>query len=186
MKCFVEICCISAQNRVPNVEPMIISDTPDYPREKVGCDLLKWKSKMYRLFIDYFSRYIEIALLRNSCKAQDVIMRVQSVFARHDIPRLLISDNSGPPFNSFAFQSFAQNYGFEHVTSSPYFPQGNAEAEKGVKMVKRLLQLNSDLYIALVSYRNPPLKNGFSTPELLIGRKLRTMLPVLPKQLLPK
>jgi len=46
-KRFVDNCHICAQNRRPNVELMIFSDTPDYPWQKVGCYLFKWKSNTY-------------------------------------------------------------------------------------------------------------------------------------------
>ena len=184
IKCYIENCCICVQNSTQKVEPMLYSATPDYPWQKVGCDLFKWKSKTYLLLIDYFSRFIEVSYLSDGSKAHDVVMHMQSIFARHGIPQFLILDN-GPPFNSFVFAQFAKMYGFKHVTSSPYFPQGNGEAERGVQIVKRLLR-STDPYLALLSYRSTPLKSGFSPAKLLMGRKIRTTLPMLPKQLDPK
>jgi len=123
---------------------MIFSDTPNYPWQRVGCDLFKWKSNTYLLLIDYFSRYIEIALLQSGSRASDVIMHMQSLFARHGIPKILVSDN-GSPFNSYAFADFVQTYGFSHTTSSPYFPQGNGKAERGVQeKQKEVFKLQND------------------------------------------
>ena len=51
-----------------------------------------------------------------------------------------MSDN-GPQFSADLYASFAQKYGFEHVTSSPHYPQGNGEAERAVKMIKGLLRI---------------------------------------------
>lgn len=39
------------------------------------------------------------------------------------------SDN-GPPFSSKSFAAFARKYDFQHVTSSPGYPQSNGLAEK--------------------------------------------------------
>ena len=40
--------------------------------------------------------------------------------------------------------------------------------------------------LALLAYRSTPLKNGYSPAELLMCRKLRTTVPVVPEQLQPK
>ena len=95
-----------------------------------------------------------------------------------------MSDN-GPQYSATAFKEFSKEYGFNHGTSSPKYPQANGAAERAVKMVKQLLTKNKDPYLAMLMYRSTPLKNGYSPAELLRGRKLRTNLPVLKKQLQP-
>jgi len=77
-------------------------------------------------------------------------------------------------------------YGFAHITSSPGHPSGNGEAERAVRTVKQLLKGAKDPYLALLSYRSSPIKNGYSPAELLMGRKLRTTVPMVPAKLLPK
>ena len=54
-----------------------------------------------------------------------------------------------------------------------------------MKTTKQLLEKNSDPYLALLAYCSTPLENGYSPSELLMGRKLRTTLPIAPKQLKP-
>ena len=95
-----------------------------------------------------------------------------------------MSDN-GPQYSSYLFSQFAREYGFQHITSSPHFPQSNGEAERAVKTVKNLLKKSKDPYIALLAYRETPLQNDYSPSELLMNRKLRTTLPVLPAVLKP-
>ena len=51
----------------------------------------------------------------------------------------VVTDN-GPQLDSNEFQKFAQEYQFRHITSSPYYPRGNGEAERGKKTVKELLK----------------------------------------------
>ena len=92
-----------------------------------------------------------------------------------------MSDN-GPQFSGKQFQDFAKQYGFEHVTSSPGFPQSNGKAEKAVQIVKRLFtkakECDSDPYLALLNYRATPLTSEGESPDE-ISRKgyLRTHLP---------
>ena len=58
----------------------------------------------------------------------------------------MISDN-GPQFSAESYAQFAKEYNFKHVTSSPYHPQGNGEAERAVGTVKNLLKKEKDPYL---------------------------------------
>jgi len=97
----------------------------------------------------------------------------------------VISDN-GPQYDSEAYATFAKDYQFHHITSSPYFPQSNGEAERAVGTVKNLLKKSDDPYLALLSYRATPLQNGYSPSELLMCRILRTTVPSTRSQRVPK
>ena len=52
---------------------------------------------------------------------RDVINHLRSIFARHGIPEPLTSDN-GPQYSAEVLSKFAKEYGFTHLTSSPYHP----------------------------------------------------------------
>jgi transposase InsO family protein len=98
-----------------------------------------------------------------------VISILKSLFARHGIPSILVSDN-GPQYSSREMQEFAALYGFQHVTSSPHYPQSNGMAERAVKTAKNLLEKSADPHMALLSYRTTPLPwCGRSPAELLMG-----------------
>nr|XP_022899872.1 uncharacterized protein K02A2.6-like [Onthophagus taurus] len=68
----------------------------------------------------------------------------------------------------------------------PVAPNTNGQAESAVKIVKKVFRLNEDPHMALLIYRNSPLKCGQSPAELLFGRKLRDCLPILESKLKPK
>ena len=176
-------CSVCEKERVLHPEPLQPTKTPDYPWQRVGMDLFEWKGHQYLLVVDYFSRWIEITHLTQTTSSA-VIEHVKAIFARQAIPEVVVSDN-GPQFNSRVFVSFSENYGFNHLTSSPLYPQGNGEAERALQTVKKLLKKADDPYVALLNYRATPLQHGSSPAELLMGRKLRTKVPTLPTQHVP-
>ena len=51
-----------------------------------------------------------------------IIDRLKTLFAEHGILDRLLSDNGGH-YSSQAFRTFASEWGFDHVTSSPYHSQ---------------------------------------------------------------
>ena len=131
--------------------------------------------------VDYYSRYIEIARLSRTTTAE-VVSHLKSIFARHGIPVIFISDN-GPQYASREFEEFAKEYEFRHVTSSPYFPQANGEAERAVGTIKGLLKKGGDPYKALLAYRQ---QVGYSPSQLLMGRVLRSSVPTTMTQRKPR
>ncbi|XP_064613316.1 uncharacterized protein K02A2.6-like [Liolophura sinensis] len=145
-------------------------------------DLFEWKKNSYLVVVGYYSRFIEIAYLTSTTSVR-VIEHLKSIFSRHGIPELVASDN-GPQFSSGDFAKFGDKYGFRHTISSPHYRLGNNEAERAVETDKGLLNKADDPYLAMLSYHSTPLQNGF-TPTELMGRKLRTKVPVLPSTLVP-
>ena len=77
-----------------------------------------------------------------------------------------------------------------HITVNPYHPQANGLAEKFVQIVKRLLtkakEAKSDPYLSLLEYRNTIIDSIATPAQLLMSRRLKSVLPILPKQLTPK
>ena len=97
----------------------------------------------------------------------------------------VISDNGGQ-FSSDAFAQFAEEWNFNHMTSSPHYPQGNGGAEKAVQIAKNILRQN-EVFKGILAYNATPIPVlGASPAELAFGRKLRTTLPVHPQKYAPK
>ena len=127
---WVKYCAVCCKER-PNVcEPMICAEISLRPWQKIAADLFCFEGKNYLLVVDYFSRYIELALLDRGTASKDVISHCKSIFARHGIRETLITDN-GPQFSAAVFRKFLDAYGFTHVASSPRYPQSNGTYFKG-------------------------------------------------------
>jgi transposase InsO family protein len=170
-------------------EPLMTTQLPERPWQQVGSDLFEWEGKHYLLVVDYYSRFPELRLLKHQ-GAKAVIAECQEIFSIHGIPEMFISDN-GPQYGNTEFKQFAKKCGFEHATSSPRYPQGNGLAERTVQTVKGLMNKakcsGEDIQLALLAYRMSPHEStGVSPAQLLMGRKIRTRLPVLPSKLVPE
>ncbi|UYV64476.1 K02A2.6-like [Cordylochernes scorpioides] len=178
----VRKCSVCIQEAVSKHEPLIPTNFPTRPWQKIGMDLFKFENKWYLVVIDYYSRFPEMIQL-DGLTASVVVRSCKSIFARHGIPETVVSDNGTQFGAAREFANFARQYGFKHVTSSPRFPQSNGMAEAGVKIAKLILKKNQDPSLGLLEYRSTPLENGCSPAELLMGRKLRTTLPIAPENL---
>ena len=161
-------------------EPLKPTPLPLRPWEKIGCDLCEYEKRQYLITYDYYSRWIDIKWLRSTTSAA-VIGKLKELFSTHGIPAQVHSDN-GP---QFVAGEFAEYYGFKHSTSSPYMSQANGGAERGVGIAKKILAQDKP-DIAILNYRaSAHSATGISPAEALMGRKLKTRLPVLPEVLAP-
>jgi len=84
--------------------PLLRSEFPSRPWEKLGSDLFSFDNKWF-LIVDYYSHFIEVALLEDLTSSK-VILHLKSIFARHGVPKVLISDND-VQYASEEFKFFA-------------------------------------------------------------------------------
>ena len=151
--------------------------------QSLAADFFDLKSRTYLLVIDYYSCFIELALMSSMTTSQ-TILHLRSILARHGYPDELVTDN-GTQFSSCEFANFAKTINMKRTTSSPLFPQLNGLAECSVKTVKHLLHSSPDSYEALLAYRATPLDNGYSPAQLLFGQQVRTNVPITLQQRCP-
>ncbi|KAJ1526442.1 hypothetical protein ONE63_009576 [Megalurothrips usitatus] len=174
-------CEICAQHRPQPVEPLMPSPVPERPWQRVAADLCQRGADHYLVVVDYYSRYPEVAKL-GSLTSQGTIRKLKDIFARHGVPEEVRTDN-GPQFDCAEFRAFAAEQGFRLTTMSPGFSQSNGAAEAAVKAI---IKKDSDPYRGLLAYRTAPLESGYSPAELLMGRQLRSQVPVIPSKLQPR
>lgn len=161
-------------------EPLLSHAAPSRPWQKVSADILTFADRDYLVTVDFLSGFFEVDRLPSK-KVADITYCLRQHFARHGLPNEVITDNS--PFCSQEFKRFAERYDFQHVTSSPRYPQSNGRAENAVKIVKRLLTKakddNSDPLLAILEWRNIPSEHsGLSPAQILFGRRTRTSIPI--------
>ena len=125
----VRNCTTCCKTQVQFTEPLIMTNFPKLPWQRVGTDLFKYKGTQYVLVIDYFSHYIEIAKLSNT-SSDAIITHLKSMFARHGIPQYVVSNN-GPQYSSERFCKFAKDYGFINIMSSPKYTHNQTGRQKG-------------------------------------------------------
>ena len=88
--------------------------------------------------VDDYSRFPEIEVV-SSTSARSTIPKLDAIFARHGVPRVVKTDN-GPPFNSKDFTQFASYLGFKHCKVTPLWPQANGGVERMMRTIKKTIQ----------------------------------------------
>ena len=155
----------------------------------VSADIFDWQSTQYLILVDSYSGWFEMNSLRN-LSAKRVIQKMKRHFSVHGIPCRLLTDN-GPQFSSREFRSFAEEWSFHHVTSSPHFPHSNGLVENAVKQAKNLLDKckkdGSDPLLGLLNLGNVPRDQVIGFPvQRLMSCQTRCLLPVAKKLLAPR
>ena len=168
----------NAQPKQPNM-PIVEEE----PWSTVGCDIFHHNSSHYLIVTDYYSSYPEVILLKQGRAhgtSKQTIEKMKHIFARHGIPKLVISDG-GPQFTATEFKQFAKQWQFAHEPSSPHYPKGNGRVERSVQTVKQLIKKaidsKTDVEAAILAYRTTPLQDcKYSPAQLLLNRTPRNHL----------
>ena len=125
---------------------------------------LHWKE--YVILVYYYSDFVEVQQVADTA-SPTIIQFLKEQFSRHGIPDILVSDN-GPQLISHEFRQFAEEWEFKHVTSSVHHHKANGKAESAVKVTKDLFKKDlwdgRDPWLALLEYRNMPVKTIGSSP----------------------
>ena len=182
LKEYISKCDVCMAHRASQgKEPIVQHEFAARPWSKVGADLCDLQGRTLLVVCDYYSNFIEVENI-TKVSTTGVSKALKAMFARYGVPDTLISDN-GPQFASEEFASFAKKWGFEHVTSSPCYPQSNGKAENAVKTVKRLFtkcrESGQSEFRALMDWRNTPTEGlGTSPAQRFLGRRCKTLIPV--------
>lgn len=170
-------------------EPLMPHEVPPRAWCTVSTDLLEFRGENFIVVTDHFSNYFEYERLKK-IDAAGTIFFLKSAFGRYGIPEKLISD-SGKQFDCAEFRRFAAEYGFDHDTSSPKYPQSNGKAENSVKTLKKMMKKSvegkGDFFLMLLDFRNTPTAGiGLSPAQRMFGRRLRSLIPAKSELLEPQ
>lgn len=163
---------------------------PKHPFHRVHLDFLgPLNGRMFLVIVDAYSKWIE-AYEMKSCTSMALIDKMYEFMSRFGLPKVLVTDN-GTAFCSQDFKHFCALNGISHITSPPYHPASNGQAEIFVKVVKKGIKssiLNSknvrdsklNLLKYLFDYRNSVHSITNTSPaQLVFGRKLRSRLDIM-------
>lgn len=131
-------------------------NVPDLPWMFTAADIFEWHGKMHLVLVDSFSGWFELDHLPDM-RSVTVIAKLKRHFAVHGTPQTLLTDNARQ-FVCSDFSDFARAWDFEHIQSSPRYPQSNGLAERAVRSAKHLLEKcyreRNDIQAALLHLRN--------------------------------
>jgi len=89
----------------------------------------------YRLVVhDEYSKFPAVEII-HSTSSKAVL---DKVFALLGNPAL--KTDNGPPFNSEEFKKFSEYLGFKHQKITPMWPQANAECERLMKSLAKIIR----------------------------------------------
>ena len=179
--------CQPCQIYMPSLqrEPLMNDAVPSRPFEDVSADLFSVSKKSFLCYADRFSGWSTVGHYSSDTTTQATIRLFRRMFQDLGVPVRLRTDG-GPQFSSSAFRDFMQEWGVQHIMSSPHYPQSNGHAESHVKSLKYLIEKTSrngnvkdsdDFAKGLLELRNTPRADGLSPAQILLGRPLRSCVP---------
>ena len=183
----VVLSCKKCQDRLPSncKEPIMSKPKPSRPFQEIAVDFGSYGGQQFLIMVDCLTDWPDIIPMRNNTSTQHLVQSLTQSFCRTAVPDIVWSDG-GPQFTYKCFNDFASQWGFEHKTSSPHYPQSNGKIEATVKSMKKIIasswgnrsvKLNL-MCRALLQYRNTPSrKDGQSPTQKLYGRPIQDTLP---------
>ncbi|UYV84041.1 K02A2.6-like [Cordylochernes scorpioides] len=166
----------------PKPSPVHPWTAPVKPWSRIHVDYAgPFHGRTFLIVVDSMSKWPE-AIIMDHCTATATVRVLRSLFAVHGLPDQVVSDN-GRMFVGHEFQEFLRMNRVRHITSAPYHPQTNGQAERVVQTLKQLIRKNGwenisvTLPRALFAMRTTPHgTTGLTPAELLMGRRLTTRM----------
>ena len=144
---FCEECLVCHRNKrmcSPKEELVPIEDSCEL-NDMVAFDIatLPWTSSQHRYFMittDLFSKYIELIPLRNQLSGSICRGLLDGWIFKHGPPRIMLSDQCPNVDGAGQVRELLHDYGIEKRHSTPYHPEEDGQAERGIQTVKQVMQ----------------------------------------------
>lgn len=180
------VCAVTAPAPTANLSPWPL---PDEPWDRIHVDFAgPFLGNMWMLVMDTYSKWPSVVRMSKYPTTETTIMALNILFTTWGSPKTLVSDN-GPQFGSKQFEDWCRLNGIVHLTSAPFHPPSNGEAERLVGVFKTAMQRSvgeegkerdKATMGFLREYRSTPnCATGRTPAELMIGRQVRTPLSLL-------
>ena len=138
--------------------------------------------------MEYFTKWAKAIPLRKVTRGAVANFIKENIIFRFGVPHRIISDN-GTPFVNSDVRKMLEFYQVKHYRSSPYYPQGNGQAEATNKTLIKIISKMSQQYMGgwvtylpntLWAYRNSP-KSAirFSPFSLVYETEVMSLLEVM-------
>ena len=182
--------CVHCQIHMPShqKEPLMPTEAPIYPFQKVAADFFEVKNYHYLVYVDRYSGWNRTAYFKpGRATSREVIKVLRKEFASMGMPDEMSCDR-GTNLTSSEITTWLKGWGVKIRDSSARYPQSNGHAECAVKVAKKLVvnntasdgSLNTDKFMrASLAYRNSVIypETGKTIAQILLGRHLRDVLP---------
>ena len=153
---------------------------PEAKWSRIHADHCFPEGKICLIVVDALTKYIECEIVKDT-SASETIETLRVIFSRHGLPNTLVTDNA-TSFTAAEVKEFMQSNGITHLTSPPYQPSSNGQAERSVRVIKDLLKKNTNgsfktrLSNILLHYRTTPHSSTNISPCVALnGRKYVTI-----------
>ncbi|XP_055910553.1 uncharacterized protein K02A2.6-like [Eupeodes corollae] len=152
--------------------------SPDHPWQRIHLDFAgPFLGDIWLVCIDAFSKFPFVVKISTTMPSATISV-LKGIFALKRLPDTIFSDN-GRQFVSHEFERFCSSNGIQDLTSAPFDPASNGEAERFVRTfktsLKKIMEGGEDLNNAslhhLSTFRSTPNPiTGKSPAEILHGR----------------
>uniref|UniRef100_A0A5S6QJF2 RNA-directed DNA polymerase n=1 Tax=Trichuris muris TaxID=70415 RepID=A0A5S6QJF2_TRIMR len=129
---FVQTClpCQESRNNPP-VDSTARWPEVQEPWSRVHIDFFgPFQGKVFFILVDAYSKWVEVRVVP-TVSSKAAISALRSLFATHGLPDCVISDN-GSAFTSTEFAEFMKSNCIRHMTTAPFHPASNGQAERSV------------------------------------------------------
>ncbi|XP_054832561.1 uncharacterized protein LOC129327834 [Eublepharis macularius] len=129
----------------------------------------------FLVIVDSYSKWLEVVPV-SAMTSGIVIRALQRLITTLGLPDIIVSDNAAQ-FTSREFQMFLDNNVIWHITSAPFHPSTNGQAQRTVRSAKDSLRklshrdFSQRLTELLLWQHTPHTTTGRSLAELLMGRR---------------